>query len=78
MSDRDTATPEPKKTPAEVANIMAWADGALGAAGHSVEDAAARDIIRQSVAGEITGAEADRRLAESILGYVPDSLRDAK
>jgi len=37
---------------------MALADGALGAAGHRVDDPEARAILRRQASGEITGAEA--------------------
>jgi hypothetical protein len=51
-----------KTTPQEAARLMAVADGAQGAAGHRVTDPAAREILRQQAADEITGDEARRLL----------------
>lgn len=53
-------TPEPAKkpTPDEATKILSFVDGALGAAGHSVEDPEARELLRRQAAGEITGDEA--------------------
>ena len=63
-------------TEAEVQATMSWGDGALGAAGHSVEDEAAREIMRERIRGNITSAEAKRQLAFGALGYIPDSMKD--
>ena len=53
---------ERKLTEQEIDDAMAKADGVIGAAGHVVSDPRARQIIRLSIAGEITDEEADRRL----------------
>jgi hypothetical protein len=47
-----------KPTPGEVNDTLAFVDGALGAAGHSVDDAPTREILRRQAAKEITGDEA--------------------
>lgn len=39
-------------------------DGFAGAEGRALEDPVLREAIRQQLAGEITGAEARRRIAE--------------
>jgi hypothetical protein len=47
---------------------VAFADAALGVAGHSLSDPVLRDILRQVVAGQITreqGAELARRRVEA-------------
>lgn len=51
-----------KRSPHEVDELMAHLDGAMGAAGHKVTNPAAREIIRQQAAGEITADEAKRQL----------------
>lgn len=51
-------------TEAEIDDIMAKADGVIGAAGHVVSDPRARQIIRLSLANKITDEEADRLLIE--------------
>ena len=61
MADSDS-TPTPKRSPEEVARLQAIADGAFGAAGHSVDDPESREILRQHLAGEITSDEARKRL----------------
>jgi hypothetical protein len=40
-----------------VAAQIAFADAALGVAGHSVSDPVVRDVLRRVVAGEISRAE---------------------
>ena len=49
-------------TEAEIAEQLARADGTLGAAGHYVSDPESREIMRQQVAGEITGDQARAQL----------------
>lgn len=41
--------------------LVAYADGALGAAGHEVTDPVVRDLMDQVARGEITGDEAVAR-----------------
>lgn len=55
MSDTE---PTAKPSPEEVQEKLAFVDGALGAAGHSIDDDPSREILRQQAAGEITGDEA--------------------
>jgi hypothetical protein len=52
------ASSKKKPTPQEVSETLAFVDGALGAAGHSVDDAATREILRRQAADEISGDEA--------------------
>lgn len=52
----------PTLTPEEVEERLAQADGALGAAGHHVDDPDARQIVRDQIAGRITTDEAERLL----------------
>ena len=47
-------------TEEEVEARLAAADGVLGAAGHKVTDPVVREIVRQSIRGEISDEEADR------------------
>lgn len=47
-----------KPTPEEVQQSLARVDGALGAAGHSIDDRKSREILRQLAAREITGDQA--------------------
>lgn len=56
--------PKKKPTPAEVAETLAFVDGALGAAGHSVDDPETREILRAQAAEEITGDEARAKFRE--------------
>jgi hypothetical protein len=49
-------------TPAETDHQMALADGALGAAGHHVDDPDARAILRRQASGEISGEDARNQL----------------
>ena len=42
----------------EVAKTLAFVDGALGAAGHGVDDEPTRGLLRQQAAGEISTADA--------------------
>jgi hypothetical protein len=46
---------------------MALADGALGAAGHHVDDPEARAILRRQASGEITGEVARSLLLANAL-----------
>jgi len=55
---RPGSEPARRLTSAESEHQMALADGALGAAGHRVDDPEARAILRRQASGEITGAEA--------------------
>lgn len=47
-------TEQPKLTPEQIDSAMAWADGAMGAAGHRVSDPQARDTMRDYLAGKLT------------------------
>lgn len=58
MTDGSTAPPQP--TDAEIDERMAYVDGINGSAGHRLDDPYLRDILRQSIAGEITSEEARR------------------
>jgi hypothetical protein len=60
------AQPERKPTPEEVSKMLAFADGVLGAAGHSVDDPETREILRRQAAEEITGDEARALLREQL------------
>lgn len=51
-------------TPIEIERIMAKADGAMGAAGHSVDDPYIRNLYRRKLAGEISGEEVRRLIFE--------------
>jgi hypothetical protein len=42
----------------EVHKALGYVDGVLGTAGHSIDDAESREILRRQAAGEITGDEA--------------------
>lgn len=53
-----------ERLPEEIAQLQADADGAFGAAGHSVDDPESREIMRQFLAGDITGEEARAQLIE--------------
>lgn len=50
----------PSSTPPEgaAARALAFVDGALGAAGHAVDDPETRDLLRQQAAGEISTEDA--------------------
>jgi hypothetical protein len=54
MADATPVTP----TDDVVAETLAFVDGALGAAGHRVDDAPSRELLRQQAAGEITADDA--------------------
>lgn len=45
-------------TEAEIDEQLAYIDGVNGSAGHHLDDAYLRDVVRQQIAGEITGDEA--------------------
>jgi hypothetical protein len=51
--------PQPP-TDAEIDRAMAWIDGVNGSAGHHLDDPHLRDLLRKTIAGEITGEEYDR------------------
>lgn len=53
---RDSDAPRP--TEAEIDKMMAHIDGVNGSAGHHLGDPYLRDLLRQQIAGEITGDEA--------------------
>jgi hypothetical protein len=59
--------PARRLTPAETDHQMALADGALGAAGHHVDDPEARAILRRQASGEITGEVARSLLLANAL-----------
>lgn len=42
----------------EIDDQLAYIDGVNGSAGHHLDDAYLRDVVRQQIAGEITGEEA--------------------
>ncbi len=50
--------PGKKKTPEQVEEALAFVDGALGAAGHTIDDPESRELLRKQAAGEITADEA--------------------
>jgi hypothetical protein len=51
----------PAVSEAEIERRMSFADAALGAAGHGVEDSALRELSRQVAAGTLTAEEAIAR-----------------
>jgi hypothetical protein len=51
----------PAVSEAEIERRMSFADAALGAAGHEVEDPALRELSRQVAAGTLTAGEAIAR-----------------
>ncbi|MDK4301949.1 antitoxin VbhA family protein [Corynebacterium propinquum] len=53
----------------DVAEAQALADGALGAAGHSVSDPYIRELGRLIASGEISGDEAVQRALAHIDGF---------
>lgn len=55
-------------TEAEAADKMAFADGALGAAGHQVTDPYLNEIAWQYARGEISGDEARELSRRHVLG----------
>jgi hypothetical protein len=58
MADSNNA---PRKlSKAEIDHQIARIDGINGSAGHTLEDPFLRDLLRQNLAGEITGEEYDR------------------
>ncbi|TFB59012.1 hypothetical protein E3N86_12270 [Cryobacterium sp. Hz7] len=56
MADSNDATRKLSGT--EIDEQMARIDGINGSAGHTLEDNYLRDLVRQQLAGEITGDEA--------------------
>lgn len=50
-------TPSPG-VPDRVAKTLGFVDGALGAAGHQVDDPETRDLLRRQAAGEISTEDA--------------------
>ncbi|TNU76021.1 hypothetical protein FH969_05020 [Miniimonas arenae] len=66
MATTDTRTT--RHTEAEAADRLAFADAALGAAGHEVTDPVLRELLAQQASGEITGDEARERSRRHILG----------
>lgn len=56
MSTKDDSISE-----AEINRRIAFADAALGAAGHEVTDPTAREVARQIAAGKLTADEAVAR-----------------
>lgn len=63
MTENNQSSP-PKQplTPAQIDAEMAHADGVMGAAGHHVSDPAARKIMRQYLADELSIDEAIAKL----------------
>ena len=49
-----TPNAQRKPSPEEVHQALAFVDGVLGAAGHSVDDPETREILRRQAAEEIT------------------------
>ena len=62
MTDKPESQSQPERSIEEVSQILANTDGILGAAGHTIDDPASREILRQQAAGEITGEEARAQL----------------
>lgn len=58
MSESIPDKGQKKPTDAEVAETLAFVDGALGAAGHKVDDPETRELLRKQAAGELTADEA--------------------
>jgi hypothetical protein len=58
MAEESTSSKRPAE--AEIDARMARIDGINGSAGHHLEDPYLRDLLRQYIAGEITGSEYDR------------------
>jgi hypothetical protein len=55
-------------TEAEAADRLAFAEAALGAAGHQVTDPYLRDLLAQYARGEISGDEARELSRRYVLG----------
>lgn len=62
------ARTSPSVAETEIERRMAFADAALGAAGHEVSDPELRAISRRVAAGEITGDEAAALVRTQLLG----------
>lgn len=62
------ARTSPSVAETEIERRMAFADAALGAAGHEVGDPELRAISRRVAAGEITGDEAAALVRTQLLG----------
>lgn len=61
MTSNSNNAKQPTRTPEE---LMDFADGALGAAGHEVTDPATRELLMQVARGEITGDQAVAKILE--------------
>lgn len=58
MTDSAPKSRSDKHSDEEVARQLAFVDGALGAAGHSVDDPESRELLRKQAAGEISADDA--------------------
>ena len=63
-----TSTKTTRYTEAEAADRLAFAEAALGAAGHQVTDPVLKELLAQQARGEISGDEARERSSRHILG----------
>ncbi|MFV0428254.1 MAG: hypothetical protein ACK5KO_02320 [Arachnia sp.] len=63
-----TLTRAAKFTEAEAADRLAFADAALGAAGHEVTDPYLRELLQRHARGEISGDEARELSRKHIIG----------
>lgn len=59
-----TSTSNAKQSTRTPEELMAFADGALGAAGHEVTDPTVRDLNMKVARGEITADEAVAKIRE--------------
>ncbi|MCI4659682.1 hypothetical protein [Cryobacterium zhongshanensis] len=74
MAENSNDAPR-KLTDAEIDEQLARIDGINGSAGHHLEDAYLRDLLRQQIAGEITG-DAARELGRQHLPRQHDDRND--
>ena len=62
------STNEDTVSDAEINRRIAFADAALGAAGHTVTDPQTRELARQVAAGKLTGDEAVAQTIARVTG----------